>query len=166
VDESRQVCLTWNRRAWPILIGLSPTIRFPLDDVATQYAPSFVTHRVSKSNHNLSILERLPLELLHIIALQCSLASLLSLASASRIIRFLLLDSETSRNSLAAAWITKNSLWFTPTTPSIEPCYEMKKVRDGWAYLQRCCASGSMRNRARIWKVAEQIEKLAARSGL
>ncbi|EIW78963.1 hypothetical protein CONPUDRAFT_83342 [Coniophora puteana RWD-64-598 SS2] len=140
--------------------------RFPLDDVATQCAPSFVTHGVSKSNHTLSVLERLPLELLHIIAHRCSLTSLLSLASASRIIRFLLLGSETSRNSLAAAWITKNAPWFSPVTSGLEPRYEMNKVRDAWVYLQRCCASGSMRNRARIWKLAEQIEEVATRSGL
>jgi hypothetical protein len=42
----------------------------------------------------------------------------------------------------------------------------LEKGDDWWAYLQRCTASGSMRNRRRIWKVAKSIEAAAERAGV
>lgn len=140
--------------------------RFPLDSLATQDTPSFITHGVSNNDHTLSMVERLPLELIYMIALESSLTSLLSLTSSSRVLRSMLLGSESSRNSLAAAWVVKNAPWYVPATSGLEAQYEMHKIRDPWAYLQRYFASSSMRNRARIWKVAEQIEETARQIGL
>ncbi|EIW78966.1 hypothetical protein CONPUDRAFT_166815 [Coniophora puteana RWD-64-598 SS2] len=121
--------------------------RFPLDGLDIQDTPSFITYGVSNGVHTLSVGERFPLELIHMIALESSLIDLLSLASSSRVLRSMLLGSEASRNSLATAWIAKNALWYAPATSGPEP-------------------HGSMRNRARIWKVAEQIEEIERQNGI
>jgi len=140
--------------------------RFPLDAVCEQSAPSFTSLDVSPSSSNTSAIAKLPLELLHIIARECSLASLLSLASTSRTMRSMLLGSEPNRNALTTAWILWSAPCFAPASSVVEPRYEMDKVQDAWAYLQRCRTSASMRNRARIWKIAEQIEAVAEQSGV
>ncbi|EIW80455.1 hypothetical protein CONPUDRAFT_137655 [Coniophora puteana RWD-64-598 SS2] len=140
--------------------------RFPLDVVCDQSALSFTSLDVPLSSSNTPAIAKLPLELLHIIARECSLTSLLSLASTSRTTRSMLMGSEPNRNALATAWIMWSAPWFAPATSDTEPRYEMDKVQDAWAYLQRCRANASMRNRARIWKIAEQIEVVAEQSGV
>jgi len=140
--------------------------RFPLDVVDKQSAPSFASPGVPSISPNASAIERLPLEIAHVIVLSGPLTSLLVLASASRTMRSILLGSEANCNTLATAWITRNAPWFAPATSDLEPHYEMHKARDAWAYLQGCCASPSMRNRARIWKVAERIENIAEQSDI
>jgi hypothetical protein len=66
------------------------------------------------------------------------------------------------RNALARSWIVKNAPWYFPN----EGCSLGAKDTVGWDYLKRCFESGSMRNRKRIWKVAEQIEQMADAIGI
>ncbi|EIW79002.1 hypothetical protein CONPUDRAFT_155687 [Coniophora puteana RWD-64-598 SS2] len=140
--------------------------RFPLGNIGEGSIPSFASPNVPPTSANASAVEKLPLELLHMIVLLGPLTSLLSLASTSRSMRSILFGSEDNCNTLAIAWITHNAPWFVPPTSDMESQDEMHKIQHAWTYLQRCCTSPSMRNRARIWKVAERIEDVAVQSGV
>ncbi|KAF7972348.1 hypothetical protein HWV62_18122 [Athelia sp. TMB] len=135
-------------------------------------------------NHAFSSIERLPHEVFAIICAQIPLPTILSLASTSRSLRAKLLRTEADRNALARVWIKEYAPWYMPLPlhPSLKQEWVNPKHREatdgdydvpddctaaiGWDYLRRCLASGSMRNRKRIWAVAEQIEKKAEELGV
>jgi len=109
-----------------------------------------------------SALELLPFELVSQIANYLPLPSLLSLVSASRHLRFKFVGLPSDRDALARSWIANNAPWYLPRE---NLCLGADNVV-GWEYLKRCLESGSMRNRQRIWKVAEQLEKKANEIGI
>jgi hypothetical protein len=109
-----------------------------------------------------SALELLPFELVSQIANYLPLPSLLSLVSACRQLRFEFLGLPSDRDALVRSWITKNAPWYLPEETL---CLGADDVV-GWEYIKRCLESGSMRNRKRIWKVAEQLEKMANGIGI
>ncbi|EIW78960.1 hypothetical protein CONPUDRAFT_83337 [Coniophora puteana RWD-64-598 SS2] len=139
--------------------------RFPLEAAPEEMAPSHVSSVLSPPNANPATIEKLPFELLCAIVLEGPLSSLLSLASASRSLYALILGSESDKNAIASAWIIKNAPWYVPVDCSDEENTQsdLKRTSDTWTYLRRCQASASMRNRERIWRIAEQIEALAER---
>lgn len=109
-------------------------------------------------------LECLPFELISMIASHTPFPTLLVLAASSRSLRFQLLAFEVDRNTLAHTWMQRSAPWFCPVSQH-EP-YKPSPIPDSWQYLARCFHSGSMRNRKRIWKIAEQIEDLADGCGV
>ncbi|EIW74166.1 hypothetical protein CONPUDRAFT_93967 [Coniophora puteana RWD-64-598 SS2] len=139
--------------------------RFPLD------APSVHDSTPHSGGHSSPSLlsgrqavKKLPFELFCMIALEGPLPSMISLAATSRFMHSILLGSTADRNTLAAAWLQTRAPWYIPSTPDVEGAQlEMHKLHEGgaWEYLRRCHLSASMRNRRRIWQVAERIERLA-----
>jgi len=133
--------------------------RFPLEATSAGhlFIPSIVdfpsvTQAVSK-------IEKLPFEVVSPIASQLPLPSLLSLLSTSRYLRFKFLGFESDRNALARTWIAANAPWYQ--VPNDKSPSEKDVPVIGWTYLRRCFESGSMRNRRRIWRIAEQVERMA-----
>ena len=43
---------------------------------------------------------------------------------------------------------------------------ELSAGDDWWSYLYRCAESGNMKNRRRVWKVVEGIERKAKELGV
>jgi hypothetical protein len=107
-----------------------------------------------------SKIELLPFELIYRIIHDLPLSSLLSFLSTSRNLRSSLIGLPTDRDALARSWIITNAPWYYPDEGS------SPEGVVGWEYLQRCIDSGSMRNRRRIWRVAEQLERLAVEIGI
>jgi hypothetical protein len=118
-------------------------------------------HTERHSNPSQSAIEQLPFELIYQIVHELPLQSLLSFVSTSRNLRANLLGIESDRNALAHSWIVKSAPWYFPDDGSL-----VVKGTLGWEYLKRCFQSGSMRNRKRIWRVAEQLEKLSDAIGI
>lgn len=125
------------------------------------------------------MIDKLPQELLVIISSQLPLPTFLNLASVARSLRYRLLGVESDRDAFARSWITQSAPWYLPLPlhPSLknawkESNYLKQEEADfaqpenepstlSWAYLRRCLASASMKNRKRIWGVALQIEEKA-----
>ena len=154
--------------------------RFPLKpESSIESCPILLDTPSLAENHTLLQIERLPHEILVIIGAQIPLPTILSLTSTSRSLRSKLLRTEADRNTLARVWIKEYASWYMPLPlhPSLKEEWVNPKHRQvtdgdydvpddakaaiGWDYLRRCLASGSMRNRKRIWAVAEQIERKA-----
>jgi len=136
--------------------------RFPIEPASCRDDPPLTLIELPIANTALSAVESLPFELLCAITEQLPMASLLSLSSTSRTLRAMLLGLEADRNAIARGWIMRSAPWYIPVAVSGDdgPRFEMGRVCDPWSYMRRCVSSGSMRNRVRIWKVAEQIDKL------
>ncbi|EIW78992.1 hypothetical protein CONPUDRAFT_138240 [Coniophora puteana RWD-64-598 SS2] len=135
---------------------------FPIELASCRDDPPLTLIEPPMAGTTLSAVESLPCELLCAITEQLPMTSLFSLSSTSRTLRAILLGSEAGRNAIARGWIMKSAPWYIPvaTSRDYEPHFEMGQVCDPWAYMRRCLSSGSMRNRVRIWKAAEQIDKL------
>jgi len=138
---------------------------FPLKAKSEPLSPSLTSPPATPgfSAGPTSALENLPFELLRMIALEGPLSSLLSLTLTSRTLRSKYFHSEEGRNNIARMWIQRQAPWYIPATTDAEAQFELDGLRNvgAWGYLQRCYASASMRNRRRIWQVAERIEQLA-----
>ncbi|GAA6012726.1 hypothetical protein JCM10207_005338 [Rhodosporidiobolus poonsookiae] len=159
---------------------------FPLNPSLTPPPPPAVLDSPSgASPSSAKGLEKLPLDVLLLIASTLPLPSLLALSSASRTLRHTLLGTPTSRSRLASAWLTSTGRYWQPVRVDLGVDFsssllvEEKTVRlgkvevlplaegdDWWAYLQRCAGSGSMRNRRRIWHTVGTIEKVADEAGV
>jgi hypothetical protein len=134
---------------------LNPT---PSDDLAVPTIlepPSILTP--------LSKIEDLPVEVVFQISTLLPLPSLLNFLSTSRQLRCMHLGLERDRDALAFTWIHTTGVWYLPQD---KPSSDEGDAIIGWAYLRRCLQNGSMRNRRRIWGVAEQIEVLADETGI
>lgn len=152
-------------------------------------------HTEPPSNHHhqtpQSTFERLPYELISQIIHDLPLPSLLSTISTSRLLRSNFLRLASDRDALARSWISKSAPWYLPDDASFKFLISRNNDADadvdadigvgvddvgvvgvvgaevvGWEYLKRCIDSGSMRNRRRIWMVAEQLEEMADRLGI
>ena len=66
------------------------------------------------------------------------------------------------RDTLARSWIAKNAPWYIPDEIPDSGANDVIS----WAYLKGCLGSGSMRNRRRIWRIAEQLEQMADGIGI
>jgi len=133
-------------------------LSFPFQDTDSENGP---IHTEQPSNPSQSTIEHLPFELTYQIVHELPLQSLLSFASTSRQVRANLLGIESDRNALAHSWIAKHAPWYFPDEGSLGTNNTV-----GWKYLKRCFESGSMRNRKRIWKVAEQLEQMSDMIGI
>ncbi|KAH7911423.1 hypothetical protein BJ138DRAFT_926209 [Hygrophoropsis aurantiaca] len=147
--------------------------RFPLEPLVSDNPMTSIS-RSSSSGAYISHIELLPLELLIHLADFAPLPDLIALASTSRDLRLQILGCD----AIARSCIYGNAPWYIPvlaSVPEVEQAYKIKaSERDflrekagkfnmsmTWAYIRRCMASGSMRNRRRIWKVVEDIERVA-----
>jgi hypothetical protein len=111
--------------------------------------------------------EQLPSEIFVDIASRCTLSSLLSLVSTSHHIRFTHLAFLSDRDILARAWIRMSAPWYEVNFPTKPPNQRSDwRLWMGWSYLTRCLSSPSMRNRRRIWDIAEQLERRANEIGI
>jgi len=112
-----------------------------------------------------SHVEHLPVELVVYIVSLLSLPSLVSFLSVSRCIRSKLIGSAADKDALACSWIGISAPWYQVVVPDgfawEGSIIQKDDVVMGWAYLRRCIDSGPMRNRKRIWGIAEQLEKKA-----
>jgi len=139
--------------------------RYPMDTPSAHDPTLYsIGHSSSLLLPNRPAIEKLPFELLCMIALEGPLPPMISLAATSRFMHSILLGSTADRNALAAAWLQTRAPWYIPSTSDAEGAQlEMHKVHEvgAWEYLRRCHLSASMRNRRRVWQVAERIERLA-----
>jgi len=135
----------------PDSFPLNPT---PLDDFAV---PTIL--EPPSTSTPLSKIEQLPVKVLFQISTLLPLPSLLKFLSTSRHLRCMHLCFEPDRDALALKWIQTTGTWYLPV-PQDKPSSDGRDAVIGWAYLRRCLQNGSMRNRRRIWEVAEQIEYL------
>ncbi|KZP14320.1 hypothetical protein FIBSPDRAFT_1048859 [Athelia psychrophila] len=176
-EQVRQAILN-QKRLW---VWLSPD-RFPSQPNSRINSCPILVDAASPSlasAHKLSSVEGVPQELLVLISAQLLLPTFLSFASVSRHLRCRLLGTGSNRNAFARAWIAHSAPWYLPLPlhPSLKGAWKKSNYRKqenedfscpksgiaamDWDYLRRCLASGSMSNRKRIWKVAEQLEKKA-----
>ncbi|KZP07109.1 hypothetical protein FIBSPDRAFT_841564 [Athelia psychrophila] len=181
-EQARQAILNQGH-FW---VWLSPD-RFPLQSnsridpcpILIDAASSSLT-----SAPQLSSIEHIPQELLVLIISHLPLPTFLSFASVSRHLRYKLLGTDSDRDAFARGWITNKAPWYLPLPlhPSLKGAWKKSdycKQEDedftlpksditalDWNYLRRCLASGSMRNRTRIWNVAEQLEQKAEELGI
>ncbi|KZP07104.1 hypothetical protein FIBSPDRAFT_875899 [Athelia psychrophila] len=132
----------------------------------------------------LSSIAQIPQELLVLISAQLPLPTFMSFASVSRHLRYKFLGTGSDRDAFARGWITNTAPWYLPLPlhPSLRGAWKKSDYRKqededftlpnsdiaapDWNYLRRCLSSGSMRNRKRIWNVAEQLEKKAEELGI
>jgi hypothetical protein len=134
---------------------------FPHSDEPLDHDRSFIPVILhAPDSQSLSSIEQLPIELLIQITSYLPLTNLLIFTTTSRHLRSKLLGSPSDRNALAHAWIECSAPWYILTSDDSAQTLE-REVVVGWAYLRRCVESGSMRNRRRIWKVVEQLWKMA-----
>ncbi|GAA6059212.1 hypothetical protein JCM10212_006605 [Sporobolomyces blumeae] len=120
-------------------------------------------------------LSSLPLDVLTTLCAYLPLPSLLALASTNAILRRTVLSSRVARAWLdieGRCWLPHSVDFGVPdakkgSIPRLAhlPQPQMRvvdgDVGDWWAYVERCMASGSMRNRKRVWAVAKQLERVA-----
>ncbi|KAH7924779.1 hypothetical protein BV22DRAFT_1112632 [Leucogyrophana mollusca] len=150
--------------------------RFPLEPTSHDIPLSLITLASAKA---ISKIELLPLELLTHLSVCTTLPALFALASASQTLRTRILGCD----AIARSWIQMNAPWYIPVPSSVhelDQTYTTKNkqarwdvwgesemaVNMNWAYLRRCLNSGSMRNRGRIWKVIQNIERVADQAGV
>ncbi|GAA6030758.1 hypothetical protein JCM8097_008859 [Rhodosporidiobolus ruineniae] len=165
---------------WP---WMSPD-DFPLKPSSVPSPPPTCSPLTSASAPKAS-LASLPLDLLLHISSLLPLPSLLALALLCKSLRHTLLSSPSTRSQLASSWLTTSGRFFLPLRPSLggidftkSDAVEERQVRlgkvetekleegdDWWEYLRRCKASGSMRNRERVWKAALSVEEAAEKIG-
>ncbi|KZP19936.1 hypothetical protein FIBSPDRAFT_743008 [Athelia psychrophila] len=160
-------------------VWLSPD-RFPLQSNSRIDSCPILVDAASSSltsAHKLSLIEHIPQKLLLLISSHLPLPTFLSFASVSRRLRYKLLGTDLDRDAFARGWITNNAPWYLPLPlhPSLKGAWKLSDYREqededftlpnsdiaDWNYLRRCLSDGSMRNRKRIWNVAEQLEKKA-----
>jgi hypothetical protein len=110
-------------------------------------------------------LSQLPPEFILQIASFLPLPSLLCFLSTSKQLRSTFIESSLDRNALARAWVETSAPWYLPLSDDHFPSGD-KVTLIGWDYLRRCLDSGSMRNRRRIWGIAEQLERKADEIGV
>ncbi|KZP20239.1 hypothetical protein FIBSPDRAFT_932305 [Athelia psychrophila] len=167
-------------------VWLSPDC-FPLQSNSRIDAcPSLIDAASSSltSAYKLSSVEHVPQELLVLISSELPLPTFLSFASVSRHLRYKLLGTGSDRDAFARAWIVNYAPWYLPKPlhPSLRGAWKKSDYREqeaedftlppsdaaalDWDYLRRCLASGSMRNRKRIWNVAGQLERKADELGI
>lgn len=100
---------------------------------------------------------------------------ILSLAATSHQLRYIVLGVVSNRDAIARAWIRCQAPWYIPPEEGNERGTVHSgevQSKDGtgnvlsWVYLRQCYESGSMRNRRRIWRVVESLEKKAIENGL
>lgn len=154
----------------PVIKQIECSARFPrLEDFANASSALTLLEPLKSTPSSLSLIERLPLEVLHDILSTCTLASICNIASTSRYLRARLLRFDSDRNLIAKTWIMTNAPYWVPVKDG-NPWDEEDFAREdldpqykqlGWNYLRCCADSGSMRNRRRIWSIAEQLEKMA-----
>jgi hypothetical protein len=118
-----------------------------------------------------SQIEGLPVEILVQVVSGIPLPSLLSFLSASRLLRFKLLGFESDRDSMVRAWMQNCAPWYLPDIGSNDGAENKadKQISSedvdtkpiGWGYLRRCVGDPSMKNRKRIWGIAQQLERMA-----
>ncbi|KAJ6542650.1 hypothetical protein B0H19DRAFT_305128 [Mycena capillaripes] len=126
--------------------------------------------------HKVAVVESLPPELFTVVVSHIhTLYDLLSFAATSHKLRHLLLGVPSNRDANARAWIRRQAPWYIPTrggnakedgTGGDVERVDGTDIILSWSYLRQCCASGSMRNRKRIWLVAELLEEKAIELGL
>lgn len=130
------------------------------------YGFTFGRSRVTAASDNIHsgahTIKDMPYDILILIAIRLSLPNLLSLLGTCRGIRSRMLGSPGSRNTLAHAWIHEQAQYYIPIGDN--QIYISNQL--GWDYLNRCLRSGSMRNRRRIFWVAQQIERIADELGV
>ncbi|KZP20242.1 hypothetical protein FIBSPDRAFT_540162 [Athelia psychrophila] len=181
-EQVRQVMLNQGH-FW---VWLSPD-RFPLQSSSRIDSCPILIDAASSSltsAHKLSSIEYVPQELLALISSQLLLPTFLCLAAVSRHLRYKLLGTDSARDAFARTWIGDNAPWYIPLPlhPSLRGAWKKSGYREqededftlpksgvaavDWDYLRQCLASVSMRNRKRIWNVAEQLEKKADELGV
>lgn len=142
-----------------------------------------------RSPRSATCLEKFPPEILTLVAQNLgSIRDILSLARTSRQLWSKMMCVASNRDAIARAWISNNAPWYVPTEEEDEEEADEEEGADeeeeeeeiegkeenedtsgislknfvvSWDYLRRCWESGSMRNRERIWKVAQCIEAKA-----
>ena len=102
-------------------------------------------------------IEQLPYEIISQIVHDLPLRSLLAVVSTSRQLRSNFLYRAPDRDMLAHSWIVKTAPWYLPDQGLGSRTNDIV----GWEYLKRCLGNGSMKNRRRIWRIAEQLEQMA-----
>ncbi|GAA5847522.1 hypothetical protein JCM5353_004937 [Sporobolomyces roseus] len=142
--------------------------------------------QISSLNPRSPALTNLPFDILSEIASFLPLPSLLSLASTTPVIRQRLLGSPSSRSQTAREWLANAGRCWLPLKVDLgissprkgaiprlndlpKPIVSLLGLEEGdnwWNYLQRCAESGSMKNRRRVWKVVEGIERKAKDLGI
>jgi hypothetical protein len=134
---------------------------FPHSDEPLDHDRSFIPVILhAPDSQSLSSIEQLPIELLIQITSYLPLTTLLYFTSTSYHLRFKLLGFSSDRDAVAHAWIHCSAPWYRPTSYNSLGTLKSTEVV-GWVYLRRCIESRSMRNRRRIWKIAEQLCKMA-----
>lgn len=150
--------------------------RFP---VSGQYfEPCFVQN--PSMVQQVSRIEKLPVEILVQILSHVPLPSLLRFLFTSHHLRSKLLLFKSDRDQLARVWMESSAPWYLPVLNGDgevvlinEGDHDVADRRGangnyvvGWAYLKRCLDSPSMKNRKRIWGIAQQLEKMADEMGV
>lgn len=143
--------------------------RFPVQ-IEDVYTEDPVHIKAPDQPHEDSKVENLPPEIFTLIASHVtSISDLLSFAATSHRLQYIVFGLASNRDAIARAWIRCQAPWYIPPeggNVNAEPNEEVQSMNGtcvglSWAYLRQCCASGSMRNRKRIWRVVESLEEKA-----
>ncbi|QRV94916.1 hypothetical protein RhiJN_22934 [Ceratobasidium sp. AG-Ba] len=109
-----------------------------------------------------SPLSKLPTELLYTVFSHLSLCDIVSIATTDKTLWFRLLGTTNVRDHLAKAYMNSSARWCLPHGEAELTWWNDRNGDSalGWSYMKRCYSeSHSMRNRRRIWQVAESIEE-------
>jgi len=142
-----------------------PGHRFPIESPEVEgdeEVPPVHSEAAAADRRSLSRIENVPLEILFRIAFHLELPSLLSFATTSRSIRRSLLGDRSARNAVGKALIERHLPHLLPAPPGEA---KPSAPAGAWSYLRRCLESPSMRNRRRIWAIAQRLEMMADRLG-
>ncbi|KAH9926084.1 hypothetical protein B0H21DRAFT_140838 [Amylocystis lapponica] len=125
--------------------------------------------------------DTLPIDVILDVCSHLSLSALFKLCLASRFLHATL-SPFISTGTFIRNWMAQHEPWYLPPPDGQERLWfneqcqlalqDEKEIRDGdvlrcpWLWYARACGeSPSMRNRARIWSVAKQLEELANATG-
>ncbi|QRV80419.1 hypothetical protein RhiJN_08434 [Ceratobasidium sp. AG-Ba] len=136
--------------------------RFPVDTNELPVEASSLPVFSQTQQTRWPTLPKLPTELLYTIISHLSLSDIVSIARTDKTLWFRLLGTTNVRDHLAKAYMHSSARWCLPHGEAELTWWNQRNGDSalGWSYMKRCYSeSHSMRNRRRIWQVAESIEE-------
>jgi hypothetical protein len=136
-------------------------VRFPIQSLSKEPIPP-LSFEAAAPECDPPQSTKLPLELLHSIALRLPLSNIIMFATVNKEMYKWLLGSCSTRDVLARIYMQRSARWCLPHGEAETQWWNERNGDDalGWEYMKRCwIGSYSMRNRRRIWRACESIEE-------
>ncbi|KAG8775187.1 hypothetical protein FRC12_001621 [Ceratobasidium sp. 428] len=154
--------IAWHLRDAGYWVWMRPD-RFPIDEALPSHSarwPFTMTSPPTDSSY-IPLISQLPPELILHLCSEMSLSDIVALAETGKTLYNQLIGTQEARDNLAKMYMYSHARWCLPYGETELKWWNDRNGDDtlGWDYMRRCYTdSYSMRNRRRIWQVAESIE--------